>query len=362
MASGLDLRTLNRTLLLRQGLVTRSDTTPGALLSSLVGLQAQESAPPYIGMWNRISGFVPEQLETLLVERRAVRAMMMRGTQHLVDTADYLRFQPLFAPLLEQQQRSFTRRLAGADRLEIQEYARQLLADGSQWTRPRLAQSLKDRWPEADGTMLARTAQHLLAVVHPPPDGLWTTSSQTTIVLATDWIGSPTLAAEAREQLVLRYLGAFGPATPGDIRVWSGITGVREVLQAMEPRLIHRRDDLGRDLVDVQDGVIADPDVVVRPLLMARFDNALQAYDDRGRIVAPDYRKLATSESMVLIDGMVAGRWTYARSSSRKRPAQISIELFGECPAGQLELLEAEAHALLAFYAPGGGGRVTISR
>ncbi len=361
MASGIDNQTLNRTLLVRQGLVTRSESSPADALSSLVGLQAQESAPPYVALWNRISSFTPDQLEDLLVERHAVRAMMMRGTQHIVTSADYLRFQPLFVPILEQQQRSFVRRLAGADPLEIRDYAAQLLSDGSLWTRPRLSRALRERWPDADGTMLARTAQHLLAVVHPPPDGLWGANVLTPIMLARDWVGTPTAVEGAKEQLVLRYLHAFGPATPADIRAWSGIAGVREVLRALGPSLTHRRDHHGRDLVDVQDGVIADPDIVIRPLLMARFDNALQGYADRSRIVSADYRKLASSESMVLIDGMVAGRWTYARPSGRKRPSRLSIELFTACPTSQMELLEAEARALLAFLAPEEDSRLEIS-
>ena len=107
--------------------------------------------------------------------------------------------------------------------------------------------------------------------------------------------------------------------------------------------------------------MIADPDIVIRPLLMARFDNALQGYADRSRIVSADYRKLASSESMVLIDGMVAGRWTYARPSGRKRPSRLSIELFTACPTSQMELLEAEARALLAFLAPEEDSRLEIS-
>lgn len=361
MVSGIDNRTLNRTLLVRQGLVKRSNTSPEDVIASLMGLQAQESAPPFVALWNRIVGFTPDLLEQLLLDRQAVRAMMMRGTQHIVTTADYLRFQPLFAPILAQQQRSFTKRLAGADPLEIRDFAAQLLGDGSLWTRPQLAKALNARWPEADGTMLARTAQHLLAVVHPPPDGMWGANVQTPIMLARDWVGTPADTKDANAQLVLRYLRAFGPAAPADIRAWSGITGIREVLQTLEPSLVHHQDQNGRDLVDIPDGVIADPDVAIRPVLMARFDNALQGYDDRTRIVTDDYRKLASSDPMVLIDGMVAGRWTFKRSTSHKQPACLKIELFSTAPASQIELLETEARALLAFYTPEGNGQVELS-
>ena len=52
-------------------------------------------------MWTRLSGFTPDDLESLLTERTVVRAHLMRNAVHLVTAADYLRFRPLFQPLMD---------------------------------------------------------------------------------------------------------------------------------------------------------------------------------------------------------------------------------------------------------------------
>lgn len=49
----------------------------------LAGLQAQAPLAPYVGLWTRLAGFRPQQLENLLTERAVVRARLMRNTVHL---------------------------------------------------------------------------------------------------------------------------------------------------------------------------------------------------------------------------------------------------------------------------------------
>lgn len=58
------------------------------MLEQLVGLQAQNTASPYVALWSRLDGFRVEELSRLLRARRAVRLALFRSTVHLVTARD----------------------------------------------------------------------------------------------------------------------------------------------------------------------------------------------------------------------------------------------------------------------------------
>src|SRR6185437_9747285 len=96
----LGLRALNRAALHRQLLLDRAPMAAGAAVRHLAGLQAQAPLAPYVGLWTRLAGFRPQELKDLFTERAVLRAHLMRNTVHLVDAGDYVRFRPLYQPLL----------------------------------------------------------------------------------------------------------------------------------------------------------------------------------------------------------------------------------------------------------------------
>ena len=71
------------------------------MIDHLVGMQAQEQYDPYLALWNRIEGFDPAELASLIEERSAVRGTLMRATIHLVSSEDYLRLRPVLQALVE---------------------------------------------------------------------------------------------------------------------------------------------------------------------------------------------------------------------------------------------------------------------
>jgi len=169
----LSLRALNRATLARQLLLDRAALTAGEAVRHLAGLQAQAPLAPYVGLWTRLAGFRQQQLKDLLTERAVVRAHLMRNTVHLVDARDYVRFRPLYQPLLDRDLAgNLGRNLAGVDLAELAAMAAAQIGE-TPLTRTELGARLAQRWPDHDPGSLAYAAGHLLPLVQVPPRGLW---------------------------------------------------------------------------------------------------------------------------------------------------------------------------------------------
>ena len=249
----LSRRELNRALLARQHLLAPAAASVAATIEHLVGMQAQEPQAPYIGLWNRLHPFDPDELSNLIAERRAVRGGLMRSTVHLVSARDYLLLWPLMRSVLAAgfQGSQFRRAIAGASTEEVLRAGRELI-DERPRTRAELRTFLADRWPGIDPTSLAYAVSYLTPLVQVPPRGLWRGRGQARLATADTWLGvelSGEPAADAHEQVIARYLAAYGPATTKDVQAWCGLTRLRPVIDRMRPRLRTFRDELGRELV-----------------------------------------------------------------------------------------------------------------
>ena len=67
----------------------------------LVGLQAQETLPPYLSLHARLTDFDPYDVTRALEERTLVRLLTMRGTIHLLTPEDALTLRPWTQPVLD---------------------------------------------------------------------------------------------------------------------------------------------------------------------------------------------------------------------------------------------------------------------
>jgi hypothetical protein len=367
----LSLRALNRATLDRQLLLRRYPITTRQAVRRLAGLQGQAPLAPYVGLWTRLSAFTPDGLSHLLTARTVVRAAVMRGTVHVVDAADFAAFRPLFSPLLAAVlDTNFRRGLAGADPAEVARDAEELLT-GRTLTRAQIGRELAARWPGADPMSLAYAATYLHPVVQVPPRGIWGKSAQATWTSAQAWLGPEAgreagpEAGEPVDQLVLRYLAAFGPATVADIQMWSGLTRLREVTGGLPLRRLRGPD--GAELLDLADVPLPDEDAPAPPRFLPEYDNVLLSYADRRRVIPharqpPLWPGNGATQGTVLIDGLWNALWEITRndgstrkdgSTRRDRSAVLTVTPFRALTAPEEADLAEEGARLLAFTSPG---------
>lgn len=344
----LSRRALNRTLLGRQLLLERVDRPATAVIEHLVGMQAQEPIDPYVALWTRIEAFDPQELSALIEERRAVRGSTLRTTLHLMTARDFLALRPVLQDVLERAWRSspFAKDLVGVDLAELLAAGRKFV-EAEPITTAQLAKLLAERWPDRVPNSLAYASRFLLPIVQVPPRGLWGKKAGPKATTAQVWLGQELATETAADEAILRYLAAFGPATVADMRIWSWLTGLREVVDRLRPRLRTYRDEAGRELFDVEDGLFVDPDVPAPVRFLPQYDNIFLSHDDRSRILIERMTVPGLIwRGGVMVDGFISGAWRIRRE---KRVATMTIELVTKVtPAQRLEI-EEEATRLFAF-------------
>jgi hypothetical protein len=350
--SVLDRRALNRSLLARQLLLQRHHMPVADAIEHLVGLQAQEPLEPYVGLWSRLAGFQPPALAELLLSRQVVRTLLMRRTLHLVTARDCLALRPVHHSMLVSRMWSTLRRvLPGVDLDELTKLGRPLFDQ-----RPRMlteaARVIADRWPGVEPRSLGDALSTLVPLVQVPPRGVWGERGAAYNTTIEAWLGRP-LEPESPatlDALVLRYLTAYGPAASADIRAWSGLSGLRESVQRLRPGLRRFRDERGRELLDVPDGALPDPETPAPPRFLPAFDNAVLGYDDRSRIIDTEHRGLSvTGARFLLVDGRVAGTWTVTVNDGA---ATLQITPLRALTAGERDAAVAEGESMLTMFQP----------
>jgi hypothetical protein len=350
-------RALNRATLARQHLLDRTTGPADRLIRHLGGLQAQAPLAPYVGLWTRLTGFRPDELVALLTDRRAVRASAMRGTVHLLAADDFLAFRPLVQIVLERGWRSqaFGKHLAGVDLEPLLARARELV-EARPRTRAELGGLLHERWPDLDRDSLSYTVSYLEPLVQVPPRGLWGATGPAALTTSRSWLGRPLDPAPRIDDLVRRYLGAFGPATVMDVQAWSGLTRLREVLDRLRPGLLVLRGEDGAELFDLPDAPRPDEGTPAPPRFLPEYDNLLLSHADRSR-VNPTNRRVPLPPGHGATSGtlLTDGEWT---ATWKLTKATVTITPFA--PLDEPEVA-AEAESLLAFLLPGTAAGVAFA-
>jgi hypothetical protein len=353
-------RTLNRATLARQLLLARMDRPVPDVVEHVGGLQAQTPHTWYTGLWNRIEGFRPEDASKLLESRQLVRIALQRSTIHLVTARDALAMRPLLQVVTERMTRTtFVRKLRGVDLDELAAAGRELV-EATPMTFAALGRALAERWPGNDPHALSQVVRWLVPLVQVPPRGLWGRSGPIAHTSAEAWLGfeAPPMTPQ---ELVRRYLAAFGPATVMDAQTWSGLTRLGEVTESMDLR--RYRDEDGRTLYDLPELDLPDPDTPAPVRLMYDFDNLFLSHADRSRVITKAAEEALqgfvtanVQPRLILVDGLPVGDWTVSRARG-----VTTLTLHRWQPIADLDAVAEEGTRLLEFLAPGDGHEIAVS-
>ena len=157
------------------------------------------------------------------------------------------------------------------------------------------------------------------------------------------------------EQLVVRYLAAFGPASVADMQTWSGLTRLREVADRLGSRLRAFTGPNGASLLDLPDAPRPDPDVAAPPRFLPEYDNLLLSHAERSRVI-PHRRPVplppghGAAGGTLLVDGRWQADWKISRDGLEIRP-------FSPLSAADRDAVAAEGERLLGFAASATGRR-----
>jgi hypothetical protein len=326
----------------------------GDAVEHLVGLQAQEPLPPYYGLWSRLEGFDPNELGRMLTEREVVRMTLMRGTVHLVTVRDALRLRPLLQIVIERvHSGSFGRRMGGADPDELAAAVRELLAREPLGARE-LGRRLVAHGIGDDAEAMGNAARVYVPLVQVTPRAVWGASGQAKYATLEFWTGRKLEQRPSVDDVVLRYLRAFGPASVRDVQRWCGLTRLKEVVERLRPQLVTFRDEDGKELFDLPDAPRPDGDVPAPVRFLGEYDNILLGHDDRRRIIPEGFpwRAMLAPGRFVnnlLVDGMLRATWWIERDG--KRRAVLAIRPFRKLSKRERDEVTAEAKRILELAA-----------
>lgn len=281
----------------------------------------------------------------------------MRGTLHLLATEDLGWLLALLGPVFI---RSGRRRRAelGLDEATCERglrVMRDVLTQRGPLTRAEIAGQLAARSVRTAG----QATIHLIglaalngAICYGPNRG-----REPTYVVLADWIGPmPVMPQEkAQAELALRYLTAYGPATPEDLATWSGLPhgAVRAAWQHISSQLIEVKvGDSSAWMLKTRAkwlGKTSARRPIVR--LLPGYDTYLLGYRSRDLALAPKHAKRihpggGLLRPALLVDGRAVGTWRVKRRRDR---IEVMVEPFEELTVDARRGLEVEVKDLAHF-------------
>lgn len=344
-----------------------ADDAPAGVVSlaeRLVGLHATDPATPFLSARARVPGFEVRHLEDALYdEAELVKHLCMRRTLFVQAAALMPAVQGAVSDVVAATQRrrlaadvekggiarDGARWLRGAERATLEAIAHRGPSRGAELSRavPELQAKLTyaSGKPYGGEVGVATRVLTILAVEgrirRGRPAGTWTSSQHRWELI--DSTLEPSPPAEARRELVRRWLRAFGPATTTDLTWWSGL-GLRVITAALaETHAIEV------DLDGVAGWVLTDdlaPVEAPEPwaALLPSLDPTTMGWKARDWYLGDHgprlFDRYGNAGPTVWWDGRVVGGW------AQQATGEVVVEVFDDVGAEATAAVAAETQAL----------------
>jgi hypothetical protein len=334
-------------------LLAREKCAPVEAIERLVGLQAQQARPPFIGLWSRVQGFQRDDLAKSITAGDVIKVMAMRVTLHLMSARDYKALWPALGAMMARAVLGLGARAKGIDVDVMRALTQAHLKKHGSATFDEMRTMLKAAHPKLDERAMGYAARTSLPLRFlPSTDVGWCFSPDARVAA---FIAGNDDVDHSLRTLVKRYLAAFGPASVADAQTWSGIRTLAPTFASLRDELVVFRDDKNRELFDLPDAP-RPPESTEAPVrFIADFDNIVLGHADRRRIIADAHRPMLVTKNLLVratftVDGFVAGTWSVARKGKK---ASLTITPFEGTKIGKAaHRLTEEGDALVRFIEP----------
>jgi hypothetical protein len=341
------------------------------LAGDMVGLHATDPASVYLAARARMrQASVADVGRVLYEDRRALRMLGMRRTMFVLPLelapvvqaactdALAIKARERYARMIEQAGiaadgmawlEEATRATLGALAARGEAYGSELASDVPQLrTKVRVGEGKK--WGAMQGVttwvlfMLAAEGR----IVRGRPRGSWT-SSQHLWAPAAAWLPEPLPQldpAQARAELIRRWLATFGPGTVADLRWWTGLTAgqVKAALTAIGPVEVELDGATGLVLAgDDEPEPEPEPWVALLPAL----DPTVMGFKERAWYLGDHgpalFDTAGNAGPTVWCDGRVVGGWAV------RDGGEVVFRLLEDVGSEALAAIEAETGRLAAW-------------
>ena len=332
------------------------------VVARICGLHAQLMSSAELSVWARVEDVPRDAIQRALWDERSlVKTWAMRGTLHLLPSAEYPLWQAWLGGYDHYLKGAWLRAygLSGTELERLIEVIGEVL-DGQMLTRDELAQRVGERLGSKDlpermtgswGSML-KPAAFRGELCFAPSSGRNVRFTRPHTWLAP---ARPVDPQQAMDEVTRRYLGAYGPATREDLARWGGYSAARarKVLEALgdEVLLVDVEGTQSWMLQEDLEEVAGTPPQKSARLLPAFDPYVIGAPRSQPSVLGADekprvFRPQGWVSPVVLLNGRIAGIWRHEKKGDSVR---VNVESFETLPAWARRAIRSETERLAAF-------------